>query len=53
MTLKFVRLFETNKRKLEMKTVPLIRSILLGLTFVVFGLNGLSQTKAERRRHVL
>jgi len=31
-----------------MKTVPLIRGILLGLTFVVFGLNGLWQTKAER-----
>jgi hypothetical protein len=48
MTLKLVRLFETNKRKPEMKTVPLIRCILLGLTFVVFGLNGLSQTKAQR-----
>jgi SnoaL-like domain len=50
MTLKLVRLFETNKRKLEMKTVTLIRCILLGLTFVVFGLNGLWQTKAQRRQ---
>src|SRR6202008_4821102 len=33
-----------------MKTVPLIRCILLGLTFVVFGLNGLWQTKAQRRQ---
>src|ERR1043166_2434301 len=32
-----------------MKTVPLIRWILLGLTFVLFGLNGLWQTKAQRR----
>jgi len=50
MTLKLVRLFETNQRKLEMKTVPLIRCILLGLTFVVVGLNGLCQTKAQRRQ---
>jgi len=33
-----------------MKTVPVIRCILLGLTFVVFGLNGLWQTKAQRRQ---
>ena len=33
-----------------MKTVPLIRCILLGLIFVVFGLNGLWQTKAQRRQ---
>jgi len=33
-----------------MKTVTLIRCILLGLTFVVFGLNGLWQTKAQRRQ---
>jgi hypothetical protein len=32
-----------------MKTVTLIRRILLALTFVVFGLNGLWQTKAQRR----
>ena len=32
-----------------MKTAPLIRCILLGLIFVVFGLNGLWQTKAQRR----
>ncbi|HEY0366065.1 MAG TPA: nuclear transport factor 2 family protein [Pyrinomonadaceae bacterium] len=30
-----------------MKTVTLIRRILLALTFVVFGLNGLWQTKAQ------
>ncbi len=37
-----------------MKTVPLIRCILLGLTFVVFGLNGLWQTKStEETSHVL
>src|SRR3954465_15554534 len=50
MTLKLVKLFETNKRKREMKTVTLIRCILLALTFVVFGLNGLWQTKAQRRQ---
>ena len=33
-----------------MKTVPVIRCILLALTFVVFGLNGLWQTKAQRRQ---
>jgi len=33
-----------------MKTVPQNRCILLGLTFVVFGLNGLWQTKAQRRQ---
>jgi SnoaL-like protein len=33
-----------------MKTLPLVRCILLGLTFVVFGLNGLWQTKAQRRQ---
>ena len=50
MTPKLVRLFETNKGKLEMKAVTLIRCILLGLTFVVFGLNGLWQTRAQRRQ---
>src|SRR6266478_3965260 len=33
-----------------MKTVTLIRCVLLGLTFVVFGLNSLWQTKAQRRQ---
>src|SRR5258707_13543300 len=33
-----------------MKTVTLIRCVLLGLTFVVFGLNGLWQTKSQRRQ---
>jgi hypothetical protein len=50
MTLKWVRLFETNNGELEMKTVSLIRCILLGLTFVVFGPTGLWQTKAQRRQ---
>jgi len=49
MTLKLGRIFETNKR-LEMKTVPLIRCILRGLIFAVFGLNGLWHTKAQRRQ---
>jgi len=33
-----------------MKTVTLTRCILLGLTFCVFGLNGVWQTKAQRRQ---
>jgi putative oxidoreductase len=34
------KVFETNKRKHEMKIVTLIARILLGLVFLVFGLNG-------------
>src|SRR6202008_959918 len=35
-----VRLFETIERKTKMKIVTLIARILLGLVFLVFGLNG-------------
>jgi len=40
MTLNLIRLFETNKRKLEMKIATFIARLLLGLICVVFGLNG-------------